>query len=673
VSQESRIGSVKARTEVHGVGGAGGIPPAAQNGHTLLAVIGCNIDSREVLSWTRARAEDLGSAWIALYVETRRAESEGEQEEVSRHLSLAREMGAEVISLIEPDITTAIARVMTQRCITEIVVGVPSTGSRLKQLRSHLGLGRLLPADQHAVVHIVPTKKERGERSVRKRRLLARSGFPQYVTVVGAVALVTVAAFVFTPIVGAHATALVFLLAVVLLALILDRGPTLLAAALSAISWDFFFLPPVLAFRIKHFEDAMLCGMYFVVALVLGQLTTRIRAQEEAERRRQERATALFLLTRELSQASGFDELAQKIVQQTASAFGARVAFLSPKGQGDFQAHAAGSFVVPPGDYPVISWVLQHGQVAGRFTRNHPQSAVGMYTPLLERGNTVAVLGLDVGGPGGLRIHQQKLLEDFSQQIVLALDRERLSRLSEEARMLAESERLSKTLLDSMSHEMRTPLAAIRSATGNLAEMSETSSTELQREMIGEIEEATERLNRLVGNIIEASRLESGKVRPRLNECDIADLVHVAVAEAEEQLSQHRLTVRLPGKLPLIRLDFVLMQQVLGNLLSNAALHTPAGTAIELSATVQDGNLVFVVSDDGPGIPPESLGRIFDKFYRAPNAPSGGTGLGLSLVKGFVEAHGGKVSAENRPGSGAVITVSLPMEAGTMPEQSHDK
>jgi two-component system sensor histidine kinase KdpD len=345
---------------------------------------------------------------------------------------------------------------------------------------------------------------------------------------------------------------------------------------LSAISWDFFFLPPVFAFRIKHFEDAMLCGMYFVVALVLGQLTARIRAQEEAERRRQERATALFLLTRELSQAGSFDELVQKIVQQTGSAFGAQVAFLSPKGRGDFQAHAAGNFVVPPSDYRVISWVFRHGQVAGRFTQNHG-SAAGMYTPLLESGSTVAVLGLDVGRPGGLRIHQQRLLEDFSQQIVLALDRERLSRLSEEARMLAESERLSKTLLDSMSHEMRTPLAAIRSATGNLAEMSETSSTELQREMIGEIEEATARLNRLVGNIIEASRLESGNVRPRLTECDIADLVHVAVTEAEEQLLHHQLTVRLPAGLPLIRLDFVLMQRVLGNLLSNAALHTQLG------------------------------------------------------------------------------------------------
>ena len=399
MSQESRVGSGNIRTEVHGVGGSRLTAPAAQNGHTLLAVIGCNIDSREILAWTWARVEASGSPWIALYVETPRRLSEAEQAELTRNISLAREMGAEVITLTEPDTTTGILRFMTQRCITEIVIGVPSTGSRWKLLRTQIGLSKLLSAEQHAVVHVVPTKKEGGERSVRKRGPVARSGFPQYVMVVGAVAIVTVAAFVFTPMIGAHATALVFLLAVVLLALVLERGPTLLAAALSAISWDFFFLPPVFAFRIQHFEDAMLCGMYFVVALVLGQLTARIRAQEEAERRRQERATALFLLTRELSQAGSFDKLVEKIVQQTGSAFGAQVAFLSPTGRNDFRAHSAGTFVVPPSDAQVIKWVFKHGQVAGRFTQNQG-SAVGMYTPLLEGGSAVAVLGLDGGSPG---------------------------------------------------------------------------------------------------------------------------------------------------------------------------------------------------------------------------------------------------------------------------------
>jgi two-component system sensor histidine kinase KdpD len=214
-----------------------------------------------------------------------------------------------------------------------------------------------------------------------------------------------------------------------------------------------------------------------------------------------------------------------------------------------------------------------------------------------------------------------------------------------------------------MSHEMRTPLAAIRSATGNLLQMAAEPLPPDQREMLSEIEEATDRLDRLVGKVLEVSRLESGSFRPRFNECDVSELVHVAVADMEKQLAGHHLKVQLASNLPLVRMDFVLMQQVLTNLLSNAAFHTPRGSHIELRADVVGLDLLLQVSDDGPGIPRQSLDRIFDKFYRAPNAPTGGTGLGLSLVKGFVEANGGKIEAENQPSGGASFTIRLPVSS----------
>jgi two-component system sensor histidine kinase KdpD len=242
--------------------------------------------------------------------------------------------------------------------------------------------------------------------------------------------------------------------------------------------------------------------------------------------------------------------------------------------------------------------------------------------------------------------------------------------------LLAESERLSKTLLDSMSHEMRTPLAAIQSATGNLAALGRSNFSQLQEEMLDEIREAAGRLDRLVGNVLEASRLESGAVKPRVNECDVAELVNLAVADTETELARHQVSVRLSPGLPLVPMDFVLTQQALSNLLSNAARHTPPGTPVEVSASVRDGSLVLVVADRGPGLPPAVLPRIFDKFYRAPNAPTGGTGLGLSLVKGFAEAQGGSVTAENGPGGGMVFTLRLPLrkEVGGGPRpplQSH--
>ena len=482
--------------------------------------------------------------------------------------------------------------------------------------------------------------------------------------VVAVVTAVTLAAFAFTPVVGAHATALVYLLAVVLLAVVVERGPALLAAALSAISWEFFFLPPVFAFRVSHFEDLMLLGMYFVVALVLGQLTARIRAQEEAERRREQRATALYMLTRELSQADNRDQLAQKAVEHMATAFDAQIAIFMPDSADRLKAHSASTLQVSPEEENALASALDNRQSSARLTENLATADL-LYVPLGASKPPLAIICLRLREP--LSIHRQNLLEAFSQQIALAFERHRLNEVSDRAKLLAESERLSKTLLDSMSHEVRTPIAAIKSAACNLAELPEFSVPSLQREMIGEIEQATERLNRLVGNVIEASRLESGNVRPKLNECDVRELVHVAIADTERELSQHQLQVTLENNLPLVRMDFVLMQQVMTNLLINAATHTPPGTTVELSATVQGTNLVLVVADRGPGIPMESLGRVFNKFYRAPNAPTGGTGLGLSLVKGFVEAQGGGVKAENRQGCGAVFTVTLPLASSNEP------
>jgi len=342
----------------------------------------------------------------------------------------------------------------------------------------------------------------------------------QYGIVVAAMLVVSVLNTILNPIVGVHATALIYLLAVVLLGLFVQRGPILLAASLSAVVWDYFFLPPVFAFRVSHFEDALLLGMYFIVAIILGQLTTRIRAQQEAER---------------------------------------------------------------------------------------------------------------------------------------------------EVKLIAESERLGKNLLDSMTHEIRTPIAAIKSAAGNLIEFQDVPLSSSQKTMISEIHEAVERLNRLVGNVLDVTRLDSGYFRPKISSCDVRDLVQVVVKETKKELAEHPLRVDVEPNVPLVApMDFVLTQQSVMILLSNAAFHTAPKTPISLKVRQQANQLEFEVSDGGPGILEESLSRVFEKFYRAPNAKAGGTGLGLSLAKGFVEAQGGQVEARNAPKGGAVFTIRLPLAASRM-------
>jgi two-component system sensor histidine kinase KdpD len=238
------------------------------------------------------------------------------------------------------------------------------------------------------------------------------------------------------------------------------------------------------------------------------------------------------------------------------------------------------------------------------------------------------------------------------------LDRVALRAAAEQSKLIAESERLSNTLLNSISHELRTPLAAITSAANTLVEAKNDG--KLQGTMIDEIQEAAGRLNRLVGNLLDLTRLESGHVQAKLEWCDVGDVIQTTLRMLERELSGREVKVDVAEKMPLARLDFTLMQQALSNLLLNAVVHTPPGTPISLQARTEPGHLVLSVADQGPGLTPELLPRVFGKFVRGAHAPPGGSGLGLTIVKGFVEAHGGSVTAGNRPGGGAAFTIRVP-------------
>ncbi len=464
---------------------------------------------------------------------------------------------------------------------------------------------------------------------------------------------------------GSRAISLVYLLTVVVLALFVGRGATLLAVTLSALLWDFFFLPPIPNLRIASGEDLFTFATYFVVAGVVGELTARIRAQEQTERRRERRATALYQLTRGMVGAANRDELVRAVVEQTAGAFEAEIAVLLTDARGSlsFHAHPAGTYEVPGPEQPAAEAAFESGQPAGRFTDQFPQAAA-LYVPLVSAEVRHGVLAVHLGQPREPSPGQQNLLQAFVHQIALALDRQRLREEFDRAKSLAESERLGRTLLNSVSHEIRTPLAAIQSATANLTDGPDRPLSASQQAMVGEILEATARLNRLVGHVLDISRLESGHLQLRREPCDVRDLVQVAVRETRQELAQHSLRVSVPASLGLVSLDFVLTQQALGNLLANAARHTPAGTAVEVTARREKGFLLLSVADRGPGLPSAVLPRVFDKFYRGPQAPTGGTGLGLSLAKGFIEAQGGQVQAQNRTGGGAEFTLRLPWLAG---------
>ena len=639
-----------------------------KSGQRLLVALSPSPLSESMARWTRRLADNLQSPWLAVFVDTGRRLSDDEQARLQKNLALARELGAEVITTSDSDLVEGILRIARQQNVTQIVAGKPAGFRLLDFLRGGSVLSRLIRNSSN--IDVCCVRAETGEAAVAPAPLRWRpSSAPRhYLAALGVVAGVTALNFALRNWTGPYALSLVYLMAVVVLALFVGRGPIYLTATAGALMWNYCFLPPLYTFYITSFQDALMFIMFFVMALAMGHLTGRLRAQESAEREREERATALYLLTRELAGGKDFTELLGVVIRQLGEVFQADVAVLLPDAdrKADLVPYPFGTLDVSEKEAGVAAWAFRNAKPAGCATDTLP-FADGLYMPLATPTGCVGVIGLRLKKGRELQLQQHNLLENFIRQIALVLDRQRLSDADHTAKLLEESERLSKALLDSISHELRTPIAAITSAASGLEEPGVNPG--LRDALTREIREASRRLNRLVGNLLDMTRLESGRMTPRLEWCDVGDLVGVALRQLEKELAGHPVTTDLPRELPLVKMDFVLMEQALTNLLVNAALHTPAGTRVQIRAANENGELRLSVADNGPGIPTDVLPQLFDKFYRAPGAPAGGSGLGLSIVKGFVEAHGGNVTVENRTGGGAEFAIRLPLGQAPPPTE----
>ncbi|HZR17037.1 MAG TPA: sensor histidine kinase KdpD [Verrucomicrobiae bacterium] len=641
---------------------AQGVSDPWKSGQRLLVAVSASPTSASLVRWTRRLASELQAPWLAVYVEVPQALNEQEQARLATHLALARELGSQIITTSDADVVRGILRVAREQNVTQIVVGKPAGWRAVDLLRGGSLLNRLIRYSGHIDVHAV---RAEGETPLLRRPPLGRitpAAARGYGISSAVVLLTTGLNAILRHWLGYQSLALIYLFTVVVLAMFVARGPTLLAATLTALLWNFLFVPPVFTFRISGTTDLMLFFTYFAVALAMGHLAARLRAQEAAERRREQHATALFLLTRELAQATDFADLLAIIIREVGKAARADVALSLPEEGTDLAItpYFASTWLMSEKEQSVATWAFRRRQPAGRGTDTLPSSE-GMHLPLLAGERAVGVLSVRFKENGSLSANQRDLLEAFVRQIALVVDRQRLRDADQRAKMVEESERLSRTLLNSISHEIRTPIAAISSAAANLSAARNSEDNNIPWTMVDEIHEATHRLNRLVGNLLNMTRLESGHVKPKLDWCDVPDLIQVTLKEIEGDLARHKVTVDIAPGLPLVRMDFVLTQQVLTNLLINAVVHTPPKTHVTVRAFAQDGNLVLSVSDNGPGLPPEALPFIFDKFYRAPAAPAGGTGLGLAIVKGFAEAQGGQVEAGNQASGGAVFTLRLPL------------
>jgi two-component system sensor histidine kinase KdpD len=627
---------------------------AWKTSHRLLVAVSASPLSESLIRWTRRMADSFKCPWLAVHVENSRPLDDHSQSRLEKNLALARALGAEVIDTTDENLARGLLRIARQNNVSQIIIGKPLAANWREWFRAGKLLRQLTRGSGDIDLQVVRAEKSGTPLPPSRWRWRPASNWKQYAVAAGILFAVGLLNELLAQFTGPRVPGFVFLLTVVLLALFLGRGSVLFAGAASALAWNYFFLPPRFTLVISTTEDGVLFGLYFVVALVLGQLVARIRAQELAERQREERATALYQLTRELAQAGTRDEVVWQLISEVDRIFHANAAVVLPA-KNSIAPHPDSSLTLTENELHVAEWVFLNRQAAGKFTDNLP-GAQNLHLPLTTERSIIGVLSVNLREKF-LPLARRDLLEACARQAALVLDRVALRAAGEQSKLVAESERLSNALLNSISHELRTPLAVITSATASLTGM-ENSGDNLK--MVAEIQEASARLNRLVGNLLDVTRLDSGHVRPRLDWCDVSDLVQTTVSSLSRELAGREIKIETVGKIPLARLDFTLMQQALANLLLNAVVHAPSASLILVQVRHENGNLFLSIADNGAGLPPELLPRIFDKFFRAPSAPAGGSGLGLAIVKGFVEAHGGQISAANRPGGGAIFTIKVP-------------
>ena len=637
-----------------------------KSGQRLLVGISGSPHSVHLIRWARRMAFTQDASWVALHVESSATPSAVEKDLLAKNIKLARELGAEIVTTSDENVGDALIRVARQENCTQILVGKPRQGTFQKSAGL---LQELVNKSGDLDVHVIGGEGESKPGRRLASLLEAHSGLRQYIGAGVIPLLVAAACFPFKSLIEYQTVSLILLFTVALLPLRFGLGPVLLAAALSAIAWDFLFIAPLFTFSVSRVPDILMLLMYFCIALVLGVLTSRTRAQERAVRLREERAVALYTLSRDLSVARTKDAVAEAAIANIRKFFNADVVLLLGQTDGDiFTApHPASTLAVSEKEMSVAAWVYWNEKQAGRFTDTLP-SAAATYYPMSGPRYPLGVLGVRLKGETKLSIDQDTLLENFIRQVASAIERETLNEITKKAVVVEESERLYKTLFNSISHEMRTPLSAIMGASETLLDDLVSREPGTRRELTREIHDAAARLNRLVENLLDMTRLESGLIRPKLEWCDVRDLINSAVSKAAAELDGFRLEIDTPADILLIRIDFALMEQVLTNLLLNASFYTPPGSEILVRASGSGNECELAVADNGPGLPPDALEKVFDKFFRVPGSRTGGTGLGLSIARGFVEAHRGTISAENRPGGGLRFVIRLPLEKYPVPE-----
>ena len=636
----------------------------------LLVCVGPSPFSARLVRATRRMAASLKSPWVAVYVETSSSArlSPADRERLAQTLRLVEELGGETVTLSAHPVADELLNYARSRNVTRIVVGKPQR-PRWKELLSGSLVYELTRKCGDIDVYVISGDPQPAAVPASPSRPAPASRL-DYCWALAVVMLCTGLSALLSTCLAPTNLVMVYLLGVVAVSHWFGRAPSILASILSVAAFDLFFVPPRGTFAVADAQYLLTFLVMLLTGLVISTLTARVQFQAESARRRERRTAALYAISRELAATQNQEQIARIALKHVAEAADVRPVVLLP----DQDRNLVVTGVLPDGllpnqhDQAVARWVFDHGQTAGRGTTTLP-GAEAVYLPLMTAGGAVGVLGVAPSGTSSsLDVEQLHLFEAFAGLVALALQRAALEAEADRIRLDIETERLRSSLLSAVSHDLRTPLSVITGASSTLLESDPALPPQVRRELAASILDESERLNRLVANLLDMTRLEAGALEVQKQWQPVEEVMGAALARLARQLKDHPLTTHVAPDLPFAPFDDLLIQQVLVNLLENATRHTPPGTPIELSARQHDGSILIEVADRGPGLPPDDPGRLFEKFHRAGACKSRtGAGLGLAICRGIVQLHGGSIHAESRPGGGAVFRFSLPLEGGPPP------
>jgi two-component system, OmpR family, sensor histidine kinase KdpD len=643
----------------------------------VLVSVGTRPGAQALVRYGRRLADRLRASWTAVYVETSEAQrlSENERDRVAEALRVAQRLGGEAVTVPASSVADGIIDYAHANNFTHIVVATARRPRWLELLRPSAALEIIRRAGDLSI-HVVPEEKPSTKEEHPRPAAATESSWriEPFVGSLGVVAVALAIGLVLQQSLAVSNVALVFMAAVLVSAISYGRWPSLFACFVSVLAYNFFFLPPLYKFTISDRENVVALFFFALVAVIVSNLMVRVRDQVMTARERAKVTEDLYLFSRKLAGIVSLDDLLWATVYQMAAMLRVRVVLLLPDGEGvSVRAGYPPEDLLDDADLAAAAWAWGHSRAAGRGADTLP-GAKRLFLPMRTGRGTIGIIGLDNDRPGPiLSPDQRRLLDALSDQAALAIERVNLVQDIDRAKLTAETERLRSALLTSISHDLRTPLASILGSATSLKAYRASLDEKAQEELIATIQDEAERLNRFINNLLDMTRLESGAISVRAEATDLADVIGSALRRASKVLATHHVKVEMTPELPMPRLDAVLLEQVIFNLLDNAAKYAPPNSEVCVKASA-DGEIVRVeVTDEGDGIPPGDLERIFDKFYRvnAADRQRAGTGLGLAISRGFIEAMGGTITAKNRTDrSGAVFMVTLPVGVGAPHENA---